>query len=83
MMHSFSGSAVNVVVTLEREDEVVGPVVAPLFPQVKLRLAYLLSVISNLTSFVAETGRRMVGGNRRPQEQPPFVDQAPHASAEG
>lgn len=29
-----SGSTVNVVVQLEREDEVVGPVVAPLFPQV-------------------------------------------------
>uniref|UniRef100_A0A336MEZ9 U5 small nuclear ribonucleoprotein 200 kDa helicase n=1 Tax=Culicoides sonorensis TaxID=179676 RepID=A0A336MEZ9_CULSO len=28
-----SGSTVNVVVQLEREDEVVGPVVAPLFPQ--------------------------------------------------
>lgn len=31
-----SGSTVNVVVQLEREDEVVGPVVAPLFPQVSV-----------------------------------------------
>ena len=29
-----SGSSVNVVVTLEREDEVTGPVIAPFFPQV-------------------------------------------------
>ncbi|RWS27216.1 U5 small nuclear ribonucleoprotein 200 kDa helicase-like protein, partial [Leptotrombidium deliense] len=29
-----SGSSVNVVVQLEREDEVVGPVIAPFFPQV-------------------------------------------------
>ncbi|KAL5015950.1 hypothetical protein ScPMuIL_005539 [Solemya velum] len=28
-----SGSAVNVVVTLEREDEITGPVIAPFFPQ--------------------------------------------------
>lgn len=31
-----SGSAVNVVVQLEREDEVTGPVIAPFFPQVTL-----------------------------------------------
>ena len=30
----FSGSNVNVGVALEREDEVAGPVIAPLFPQV-------------------------------------------------
>lgn len=29
-----SGSSVNVVVSLEREDEVTGPVIAPFFPQV-------------------------------------------------
>lgn len=29
-----SGSTVNVVVSLEREDEVTGPVIAPFFPQV-------------------------------------------------
>jgi len=29
-----SGNAVNVVVTLEREDEITGPVIAPFFPQV-------------------------------------------------
>jgi len=29
-----SGSTVNVSVQLEREDEVAGPVIAPLFPQV-------------------------------------------------
>lgn len=31
-----SGSNVNVVVQLEREDEVVGPVIAPFYPQVQL-----------------------------------------------
>ena len=31
----FSGSPVNVSVTLEREDEVTGPVIAPFFPQVR------------------------------------------------
>ena len=30
----FSGSPVVVMVTLEREDEITGPVIAPLFPQV-------------------------------------------------
>ena len=35
---AFSGSSVNVVVTLEREDEITGPVVAPHFPQVRARL---------------------------------------------
>lgn len=30
-----SGSAVNVVVNLEREEEVTGPVIAPHYPQVK------------------------------------------------
>jgi hypothetical protein len=29
-----SGNPVNVVVTLEREDEITGPVIAPFFPQV-------------------------------------------------
>ena len=29
-----SGSQINIAVTLEREDEVTGPVVAPFFPQV-------------------------------------------------
>lgn len=29
-----SGSTVNVIVQLEREDEIIGPVIAPLFPQV-------------------------------------------------
>lgn len=33
-----SGSTVHVIVQLEREDEVVGPVNAPFFPQVKLIL---------------------------------------------
>ena len=32
----FSGSAVNVTVNLEREDEVTGPVITPFFPQVGL-----------------------------------------------
>ena len=31
----FSGSPVNVLVSLEREDELVGSVVAPFFPQVR------------------------------------------------
>lgn len=34
LVDGFSGSTVNVVVTLEREDEVTGPVIAPFFPQV-------------------------------------------------
>jgi pre-mRNA-splicing helicase BRR2 len=29
-----SGSSVNVIVQLEREDEVTGPVIAPFYPQV-------------------------------------------------
>lgn len=32
-----AGSSVNVTVSLEREDEVVGPVIAPFFPQVSIR----------------------------------------------
>lgn len=31
-----AGSSVNVTVSLEREDEVVGPVIAPFFPQVSV-----------------------------------------------
>ncbi len=31
-----SGSAVNMLVTLEREDEITGPVISPFFPQVRL-----------------------------------------------
>ena len=42
----FSGSTVNVVVTLEREDEVAGPVIAPLFPQVCLTVIQLDNVLA-------------------------------------
>ena len=37
----FSGSTVNVVITLEREDEVSGPVIAPFFPQVSSVLGFV------------------------------------------
>lgn len=37
-----SGSTVNVVVQLEREDEVTGPVIAPFFPQVCQEWRFLL-----------------------------------------
>lgn len=33
-----AGSSVNVTVNLEREDEVVGPVIAPFFPQVSIKI---------------------------------------------
>lgn len=33
-----AGSSVNVTVSLEREDEVVGPVIAPFFPQVSFSI---------------------------------------------
>lgn len=36
----FSGTTVNVHVQLEREDEVAGPVIAPLFPQVQPNLQW-------------------------------------------
>lgn len=39
-----SGSTVNVVVQLEREDEITGPVIAPFFPQVML-IKHFLSKI--------------------------------------
>lgn len=35
-----AGSSVNVTVSLEREDEVVGPVIAPFFPQVCVVIFY-------------------------------------------
>lgn len=34
----FSGSPVNVVVNLEREEEVTGPIIAPFFPMVSFRI---------------------------------------------
>ena len=43
-----SGSTVNVMVTLEREDEITGPVIAPFFPQVLLIYLRLWSVKSTL-----------------------------------
>ena len=45
-----SGSSVNVVVSLEREDEVTGPVVAPFFPQVCVTV-YLFIYIYFLTVY--------------------------------
>lgn len=36
LFDSNSGSTVNIGVALEREDEVSGPVIAPLFPQVAI-----------------------------------------------
>lgn len=47
-----SGSTVNVAVTLEREDEVTGPVIAPLFPQVSAyNLIITLMVLCGSLSF--------------------------------
>lgn len=43
-----SGSTVNVVVTLEREDEVTGPVIAPFFPQVTSDLTCMTIYIYSL-----------------------------------
>lgn len=50
----FSGSAVLVQVQLEREEEVTGPVIAPLFPQVRAEYLNAFSCfihfcISNVT----------------------------------
>lgn len=59
-----SGATVKVVVQLEREDEVTGPVIAPFYPQVNLTInlnfcsAYSISVSS-----IAEKRRRLVGGH--------------------
>lgn len=39
-----SGSTVNVVVQLEREDEITGPVIAPFFPQVFLSSRIIWSI---------------------------------------
>lgn len=57
-----SGSTVEVVVTLEREDEVTGPVVAPFFPQVFIQLFYgkVRRPVSN--SFQYYRNARKVGG---------------------
>lgn len=35
-----SGSSVNVVVQLEREDDITGPVIAPFFPQVSAKIYF-------------------------------------------
>ena len=41
-----SGAPINIAVTLEREDEITGPVVAPFFPQVIMAThSFLLNVI--------------------------------------
>lgn len=40
-----SGSTVNVVVQLEREDEVTGPVIAPFFPQACQELGYRFKLL--------------------------------------
>lgn len=42
-----SGSTVNVVVQLEREDEITGPVIAPFFPQVR-KISKIHSLIHSL-----------------------------------
>lgn len=66
-----SGSTVNVVVQLEREDEITGPVIAPFFPQVFLIFVYMIefyklifNFITMILFFFLETRRRMVGCNR-------------------
>ena len=40
-----TGSSVNVMVQLEREDEVTGPVIAPFFPHVCFNKVYLIIII--------------------------------------
>lgn len=71
-----AGSSVNVTVSLEREDEVVGPVIAPFFPQVRTMSYnnYIKKKKKNHHCFIyffliIEKRRRMVVGNRRPKKQ--------------
>ena len=46
MTKTSSGSSVNVLVQLEREEEVTGPVIAPFFPQVSISLSLSFLSIS-------------------------------------
>lgn len=62
-----AGSSVNVTVSLEREDEVVGPVIAPFFPQVSVK-NYGFHKKKNtlyLNFIILETRRRLVVSNWR------------------
>lgn len=57
-----SGSTVNVVVQLEREDEITGPVIAPFFPQVfTYNICLYLNPLLFPALFIIETRRRLVG----------------------
>jgi len=47
-----SGSSVNVIVQLEREDEVTGPVIAPFYPQVCRDLSVFGDVIAFLHCYM-------------------------------
>ncbi len=49
----FSGNPVNVLVTLEREDEITGPVIAPFFPQVNINQS-MIGVIQTHASISAK-----------------------------
>lgn len=55
-----SGSTVNVVVNLEREDEVTGPVVAPFFPQVKTFFVKFFIIFTKM--FFVHRNAKKVGG---------------------
>lgn len=63
-----AGSSVNVTVSLEREDEVVGPVIAPFFPQVSgVRIKKSKEIVLFYLVFffiILETRRRLVVSNR-------------------
>ena len=52
----YSGSTVNVMVTLEREDEITGPVIAPFFPQVSLYMSHIFEKYVGL-AHLSQLGR--------------------------
>lgn len=59
-----SGSTVNVIVQLEREDEITGPVIAPFYPQVIFLsngLIIFMKFILMMLFFCLETRRGLVG----------------------
>jgi hypothetical protein len=61
-----AGSSVNVTVSLEREDEVVGPVIAPFFPQVSvMNYGFHQKNTMYLHFIILETRRRLVVSNWR------------------
>lgn len=64
-----TAQTVNIVVQLEREDEVTGPVIAPFYPQVCFDWHWRFDKFDELIfpsffSIISETRRRLVGGCR-------------------